>query len=79
MADPLRRGTARFSVVVVGAGIGGLTVALLLCRVGAEVTIYERLANPGELGAGLMLQPNGMAVLQGLGLSERVSSVGRRA
>ncbi len=67
------------SVLVVGAGIGGLTAALLLCRMGAQLTIYERLPNPSELGAGLMLQPNGLAVLQGLGLSEHVTSLGRRA
>ena len=76
---PSRPKTAELSVIVVGAGIGGLTVALLLCRMGAQVTIYERLRSPSELGAGLMLQPNGIAVLQGLGLSERVAALGRRA
>ena len=55
-------------VAVVGAGIGGLAAALLLARAGASVTLLERRAEGAEVGAGLLLQPNGLAVLAGLGL-----------
>jgi 2-polyprenyl-6-methoxyphenol hydroxylase-like FAD-dependent oxidoreductase len=54
--------------VVVGAGIGGLTASLVLSRVAAWVTLVERAERPHEVGAALALQPNGMAVLDGLGL-----------
>jgi 2-polyprenyl-6-methoxyphenol hydroxylase-like FAD-dependent oxidoreductase len=73
------RGAAGLSVVVVGAGIGGLTAALLLSRIGAAVTVLERERQPDELGAGLLLQPNGLAVLDGLGLTSQVASLGRRS
>jgi 2-polyprenyl-6-methoxyphenol hydroxylase-like FAD-dependent oxidoreductase len=63
---------------VVGAGIGGLTTALLLARLGMAVTLLERVARPAEVGAGLLLQPNGRAVLAGLGLAEEVAGRGHR-
>src|SRR2546430_5086112 len=65
-------------VVVVGAGTGGLTVALLLARVGASVTLLERVAEPGAVGAGILLQPNGIAVLTALGLGTALDRSGYR-
>ncbi len=64
------------TVLVAGGGIGGLTAALLLARAGAAVTLVERFADPTEVGAGLLLHPNGLAVLQGLGLGQQVISAG---
>jgi salicylate hydroxylase len=55
-------------VVVIGAGIGGLAVARALALRGAEVTLLEQAAEITEVGAGLQISPNGMAVLRGLGL-----------
>lgn len=67
------------SMIVAGGGIGGLGAALLLARAGADVTLVEQVENPAEVGAGLLLQPNGLAVLQGLGLGDAVTRVGVRA
>jgi 2-polyprenyl-6-methoxyphenol hydroxylase-like FAD-dependent oxidoreductase len=64
--------------VVVGAGIGGMTAALLLAGAGAEVTLLERVPEPLAVGAGILLQPNGLAVLAGLGLAEAVERGGHR-
>jgi 2-polyprenyl-6-methoxyphenol hydroxylase-like FAD-dependent oxidoreductase len=64
--------------IVVGAGIGGLTTALLLARLGVGVTLFERVARPAEVGAGLLLQPNGRAVLSGLGLAAEVEGRAHR-
>lgn len=64
------------SAIVAGAGIGGAAAALLLARAGARVTLLERVAEPRAVGAGILLQPNGLAVLYGLGLRD---AVGRRA
>jgi len=73
--SPAAEGEAQ--VLVVGAGIGGLSVALLFARAGAAVTVLEKVADPGEVGAGLLLQPNGLAVLSGLGLGAEVERQGR--
>ena len=64
--------------VVVGAGIGGLTASLVLSRIAARVTLVERADRPSEVGAALALQPNGMAVLERLGLLSAVEAVSAR-
>lgn len=64
--------------VVVGAGIGGLAASLALSRVAARVTLVERAQRPSEVGAALALQPNGMAVLDRLGLLSAVEVVSGR-
>jgi 2-polyprenyl-6-methoxyphenol hydroxylase-like FAD-dependent oxidoreductase len=66
------------NAVVVGAGIGGLTASLVLSRVAARVTLVERAERPSEVGAALALQPNGMAVLDRLGLLPAVEAVSAR-
>ncbi|HZD69173.1 MAG TPA: NAD(P)/FAD-dependent oxidoreductase [Actinomycetes bacterium] len=60
------------TVAVAGGGIAGMAAALLLARAGASVTLVERVAAPEAVGAGLLLQPNGLAVLGGLGLGEEL-------
>lgn len=62
-------------VAVVGAGIGGASAATILARAGARVTLLERVATPREAGAGILLQPNGLAVLYALGLRDQLSAV----
>ena len=64
------------TAVVVGGGIGGLAAAVALRRVGWRVTVLERAAGFGEVGAGLSLWPNALRALGALGLGERVSAVG---
>src|SRR6266545_5820548 len=59
-------------VVVAGGGIAGMATALLLAKQGALVTVVERVAAPEAVGAGLVLQPNGLAVLRALGLGEEL-------
>lgn len=58
------------SIIVAGAGIGGLTAALILARQGRPVTIIERFDEPTEVGAGLQLSPNASRILFRLGLEE---------
>jgi salicylate hydroxylase len=62
-------------VVVVGAGIGGLTAAAALRQRGFEVQVHERATELGEVGAGLQLAPNAVKVMRALGLEEALRRV----
>ena len=55
-------------VIIVGAGIGGLTAALALLRRGIDVAVYEQAPELGETGAGVQISANGTRVLHALGL-----------
>jgi len=55
-------------VAVVGAGMGGLAAAVALARRGAKGVVLEQADALGEVGAGLQIGPNGVAVLEALGL-----------
>lgn len=57
---------------IAGAGIAGLATAILLTRQGQQVSVFEQVADPTPVGAGLLLQPSGQAMLHGLGLLEEV-------
>ncbi len=57
-------------ILVAGAGIGGLTLALALLRRGATVDVYEQTAVLRQIGAGVQVGPNGSRVLLDLGLEE---------
>jgi salicylate hydroxylase len=54
--------------ILIGAGIGGLTAALALGRLGVSVTVLERSPVLGEVGAGVQLGPNATRILFDLGL-----------
>jgi len=56
------------TIVVAGAGIGGLTASLALAARGFRVIILERAERLEEAGAGLQLSPNASRILIDLGL-----------
>jgi salicylate hydroxylase len=55
-------------IIIIGAGIGGLAAAVALAQQGARVRVYEQAEALGEVGAGLQISANGVAVLAALGL-----------
>ncbi len=65
-------------VILIGAGIGGLSTALGLQRHGHQVAIYEQAAVLGEVGAGVMLSPNATRILRDWGLGEALVRIGYR-
>ena len=64
------------NVIIAGGGIGGAATALALARVGAQVTLFERASEFGEVGAGLQVGPHGARILQSWGLLEEVLADG---
>ncbi len=65
-------------VGIVGCGTAGAAAAIFLARAGHRVTLFERVDDPRPIGAGIVLQPTGQAVLGALGLREAVVSRGAR-
>ncbi|MBU2485346.1 MAG: FAD-dependent monooxygenase [Alphaproteobacteria bacterium] len=61
--------TAR-TILIIGAGIGGLTTALAFARNGDDVDIVEQAPSLGEVGAGLQVSPNASRILIALGLGD---------
>jgi salicylate hydroxylase len=59
-------------IVIAGAGIGGLSAALMLARGGFPVTLLEQAERLEEVGAGIQLSPNATRILIALGLGERL-------
>lgn len=59
-------------VGIVGCGTAGPALALFLARAGHRVTLYEAVEEPQPIGAGVMIQPTGLAVLDRLGLAEPI-------
>ena len=62
------------STIVVGGGIGGLSLARELDRRGLAAVVLERAPKLATVGAGIIMNPNAMAVLEANGLAERVRS-----
>jgi salicylate hydroxylase len=54
-------------IAVVGGGIGGMAAAAFLHRAGLNVTVYEQARELGEVGAGIVVSPNGVRLLRRLG------------
>jgi len=66
-------GTPR--VLVAGGGLGGLTAALALLRMGCDVEVYEQAPELREVGAGLQLAANGTRALFALGVGEELKAL----
>ena len=67
--------TGRLKVVIIGAGIGGLTLALLLRRRGIVAEVLEQSQELREVGAAVGLAANATRVRQRLGLTESLAQV----
>ena len=63
-------------ILIVGAGIGGLTAALALLRRGYPVEVFDQAPALSELGAGIQVAANGSRVLRELGLGEELERIG---
>jgi salicylate hydroxylase len=63
-------------ILVVGGGIGGVGAGLALARAGHRVTVLERSAAFGEIGAGIQLGPNVFRMFERLGVKDAMLEIG---
>lgn len=54
-------------IAIIGAGTAGLATAILFARQEIQVTLFEKAEQLQPVGAGLLLQPAGLAVFEHLG------------
>ncbi|MDH5610501.1 MAG: FAD-dependent oxidoreductase, partial [Cyclobacteriaceae bacterium] len=64
------------NIVIIGAGIGGLTTAIALKQKGFQVSIYEQASEIKPVGAGILLANNAMQVYEKLGLRQEIEEAG---
>ena len=62
-------------IIIIGAGIGGLTAGLALQRRGLKVAVYERAPEIREIGAGLLISANARRALLDLGVDDALKAV----
>jgi 2-polyprenyl-6-methoxyphenol hydroxylase-like FAD-dependent oxidoreductase len=66
----------QYDVLIQGAGIGGLTLAITLQQRGYSVGLVERAAGLSEVGAGIWMAANPMQVFERLGLAGKIADGG---
>src|SRR4051812_14365295 len=64
------------TVLIAGAGIGGLALGCALQRAGISFEIFERAPSLGAAGAGIVMQTAAMLALRHLGLDAAVARAG---
>ncbi len=63
---------------IIGAGTAGLAAAIVLARQGHDITLFEYVEQLAPVGAGLLLQPAGLAVFAHLGVLEHALTLGAK-
>lgn len=63
-------------ILIVGAGIGGLTAAIRLLQRGHRVRILEQAKVLGEVGAGIQMSANAVKVLKAIGVEPALEATG---
>jgi 6-hydroxynicotinate 3-monooxygenase len=59
-------------VAIIGAGIGGLSLAISLRKRGIDVDVYEQTEAFRRVGAGIQVGPNAVKALRAMGLAEPI-------
>ncbi len=66
------------TVIIAGAGIGGLTAALTCHELGIPVKVYEQVSKITPLGVGINLQPHAVREIFEMGLAAEIEAIGVR-
>lgn len=62
------------TIVIAGAGIGGLSAALCLEKCGFRVLVFEKAKSFDTVGAGIQLSPNAIRALDEMGVGKQIRS-----
>ncbi|MCX8956046.1 FAD-dependent urate hydroxylase HpxO [Erwinia psidii] len=62
--------------IVIGAGIGGMSVAIALKRFGIDTEVFEAVKEIKPVGAAISIWPNGVKCLNFLGMKEPLRALG---
>lgn len=62
-------------IIIIGGGIGGLTAALCLNKIGHQVKVYESVKEIKPLGVGINILPHSVRVLTNLNLEEKIAKI----
>ena len=65
-------------IIIVGGGLGGLTLAAILRGLDIQCIVLERSESSQPAGAGISLAPNALRVLDQLGLYDEIQREGQR-
>jgi salicylate hydroxylase len=60
-------------IAIVGAGLGGISAAIALRRVGHRVIVFEQASALAEVGAGIQVAPNAARLLDRWGVMDRLA------
>ena len=60
------------SITIIGAGIAGPVAALRLAQSGYQCTVFERASSPQTIGGAINLAPNGLRLLDRLGVLQKI-------
>ena len=60
--------------IVIGGGVAEPAFALLLKKIGMSSTVYEAHSRLEDVGGGFTIAPNGMNVLEEIGLADSIAS-----
>lgn len=63
------------NILIIGGGIGGLSAALALQNIGFKVTVFEQAHELRDIGGGVLITPNAMLALSGLGVADKLISL----
>ena len=62
--------------IIIGGGIAGPALALLLKKTGMSSTVYEAHPHLENVGGGFTIAPNGMKVLEEVGVADSIAGSG---
>ena len=68
----------KLKFAIIGAGTAGIATAIMLAQQDIDVTIFEKAPKLEPVGAGLLLQPSGLAVFKHLGILDDAIQLGAK-
>lgn len=64
------------NIIIIGAGMGGLSAGIALKRIGCNVQVYEQVQEIKPVGAAISVWSNGVKCLNYLGMEKQVAALG---